>query len=416
LLSGAYNYARCQSCGYEGRIETPMVYHDPEKELLLTYFPPALGVPINEQEKMLGTLINQVVNKLPAEKRKAYLLRSQSMLTMQTMVEKVLEADGITHEMIETQQKQLGLIQRLVSTAPEKRKELIKQEEKLIDENFIAVLSRLTEAAASQGDENGAKTLLALQQDILSETEIGRNLKSQVQDTQEAIKMLQEAGKDGLTREKLVELFTKEQSDTRLEALVTLAHSALDYQFFQLLTEKANQATGDEKERLSALRDKILERTSQIEKEMEEQAKQTRKLLEEILSATDVEKATEGHLQDITNIFMDVLDAELQQARSKGDLERSAKLQKIAAVIEKASTPPPEVALIEKLIGAPDDETLNKMMETEAKSITPEFLSMFNSIVLQTEKDKRVSADVMEKLKKTYKAVLKFSMRANLSK
>ncbi len=47
LLSGQSNYARCPHCGYEGRLATPVIYHDNEKELLLTFFPPELGLPLN---------------------------------------------------------------------------------------------------------------------------------------------------------------------------------------------------------------------------------------------------------------------------------------------------------------------------------------------------------------------------------
>jgi hypothetical protein len=39
LLGGVSNTARCPHCGYQGRLATPVVYHDGEKELLLTYFP-----------------------------------------------------------------------------------------------------------------------------------------------------------------------------------------------------------------------------------------------------------------------------------------------------------------------------------------------------------------------------------------
>jgi hypothetical protein len=47
------------------------------------------------------------MNRLPQEQRKAYLLRPQSMFTFQTMIEKILEADGITKQMIEDQQNRL---------------------------------------------------------------------------------------------------------------------------------------------------------------------------------------------------------------------------------------------------------------------------------------------------------------------
>src|SRR5512143_538808 len=105
FLSGGANVAQCQNCGYQGPLSTPVVYHDPSKELLLTYFPPELGLPLNEQERLMGPYITQVLNRLPPEKRKAYLLRPQSMLTMQTMIDKILEADGITKEMVEASQK-----------------------------------------------------------------------------------------------------------------------------------------------------------------------------------------------------------------------------------------------------------------------------------------------------------------------
>lgn len=85
LLGGSANMIHCPTCGYEGMLSTPIVYHDPEKELLLTFFPSEMGLPLNEQEKLIGPLINQVMNRLPVEKRKAYLLRPQSMLTFQTM-------------------------------------------------------------------------------------------------------------------------------------------------------------------------------------------------------------------------------------------------------------------------------------------------------------------------------------------
>ena len=60
LLGGASNMARCPHCGYQGRLATPVVYHDNEKELLLTFFPPELGMPLNEQEKLIGPMIKQI--------------------------------------------------------------------------------------------------------------------------------------------------------------------------------------------------------------------------------------------------------------------------------------------------------------------------------------------------------------------
>ncbi len=82
LLSGSFNLIQCKMCGYQGNLSTILVYHDPEKELLLTFVPPEIGLPRNEQERVIGGLINQVISKLPQEKRKGYLLNPQTTLTI----------------------------------------------------------------------------------------------------------------------------------------------------------------------------------------------------------------------------------------------------------------------------------------------------------------------------------------------
>jgi hypothetical protein len=87
LLSGMANFVQCPNCGYQGNLATPIVYHDPDKEMLLTFVPPELGLPQPEQERLVGALINQVVNNLAPEQRKGYLLRPQAQLTMQGLVE-----------------------------------------------------------------------------------------------------------------------------------------------------------------------------------------------------------------------------------------------------------------------------------------------------------------------------------------
>jgi len=107
LLSGAFNIIQCQLCGYQGALATPIVYHDPEKELLLTFVPPELNLPRDEQERAIGGLINRVVDNLAQEKRKGYLFNPQATLTMQGLLERILEADGITREMLEAQQQRL---------------------------------------------------------------------------------------------------------------------------------------------------------------------------------------------------------------------------------------------------------------------------------------------------------------------
>ena len=128
LLSGASNMARCPHCGYQGRLATPIVYHDNEKELLLTFFPPELNVPLNDQERTFGPLIKKVTESLPPEKRKGYLLKPIPNLSYESMIKLILEKDGVTPEMLKEQQDRVAVIERLLqANTADVRSEIIKQ-------------------------------------------------------------------------------------------------------------------------------------------------------------------------------------------------------------------------------------------------------------------------------------------------
>jgi hypothetical protein len=414
LLSGSVNVARCGSCGYEGPLATPIVYHDPSKELLLTYFPSELGLPVNEQEKMMGPLINQVVNGLPNEKRKAYLLQPKSMLTLQTLFETILGADGITKEMIADQQKKLNLLQRLITTTKENLVEVIHQEEANIDEAFFAILGRYSEAAIVQGNKSIVQSLSEVQKALVENTNLGKKLKEQSEEIDGAIKTLQEASKGGLTREKLLELLISATTDIRLSTIVGYTRSGLDYVFFQQLTEKIENSQGEEKERLSTLRQKLLDLTQAIDKKLDEELVKARQLLEKILASPDVEKAAEENLGGVNEFFAQVLKTAQEDSRQRGDLERSSKIQTVVNVIEKASAPPPEVELLESLLATENDADLEKMIHENQDKFTAEFLQVLNSIVAQSTNTE--NPEVGKKLQAIYGAVMRSSMQANLKK
>ena len=414
LLSGTANVIHCPTCGYDGMLSTPVVYHDPEKELLLTYFPSEMGLPLNEQEKLIGPLLNQVMNRLPAEKRKAYLLRPQSMLTFQTMIEKILEGDGITREMLDEQQKKINLLQRLLSTPmADDRATIIKQEEALIDETFFSMISRIIQSSLAQGDEQSARTIAMLQQELVTQTETGKNLLANAQEAQEAQRQLQEASKAGLTREKLLDLMIASPTDTRLATYVSLTRGGLDYQFFQILSERVDRAEGNEKQKLLDLRAKLLELTSEIDKQLQEEAKASRQLLDQVLAAEDVEAAVREVLPAINEYFLEALKTEQENARQKADLARLGKLGKVAKVIEEASAPPPEVELIEKLMEAADEPGRQKLLQENAALVTDEFVQALNSLVAQGDGDGS-NPEMGARLQEVYRSALRYMMQANM--
>lgn len=414
LLSGAYNLIQCSNCGYRGQAPTPIIYHDPENELLLTFFPPELNVPVNQQEQMIGPLIKQVMEDLPMEQRKAYLFKPETMLTRQRLVERILEEDGITPEMLKAQQERLNLLQRLAGTSPESRPEVIQQEEALVDEQLLMILQRLIQSAAAAGEEESTQVLAGLQQQILENTDYGQEILKQSQEQQAAMKALEEASESGLTREKLLNLIVDAaESEIRLATIVSMARGGLDYGFFQLLAERIQNASGDERERLTELREQLLEMTHEIDEAIKEQEQLAGELLDKILERDDVEEATLQALPTINEIFLEVLRKRIQKARKEEDEARLEKLQKVAGAIQKVSAPGANFELIEALIQAEDEDAVNAILEENADEITDEFMQFLMNLLNQTQGQEGREATA-EKLQQVYRQALRFSMKRNL--
>lgn len=420
LLGGLSNVVNCQFCGYHGRLATPIVYHDADKELLLTYFPPELNVSLNEQEKVIGPLIKKITDSLPPEKRKAYLLKPQANLTYESMVETILGQDGITPEMIKEQQERLTLIERLLqASSPDVRSEMIKQNEKLIDEQFFTLFSRLLPRTANAGQEAVTQQMIDLQKQLLEETEFGRGLQETVGEMEAASKALQEAGQ-GLTREKLLDLVIEAPNDARIRAYVSMTRSGMDYTFFQNLTEKIEAAKGDEKKKLEELREKLLDYVNEVDLQMEERLKEAQSFVEKILEQDDVARATRENIQGFTQESVDLVSQMVRQASEKNDYARMGKLQKMMEVLQEASAPPPEVAFIEQLLEAPDDAAIEKMLSENQDKINEDFMNTLSGLMAQLEAQGQSGQGgeqaraLIEKLESVYKVALKFTMKKNL--
>lgn len=416
LLGGQSNYARCPHCGYEGRLATPVVYHDNEKDLLLTFFPPELGLPLNEQEKMIGPLIKQIVDRLPSEKRRGYLFSPQANLTYESMMETILGKDGITPVMLKAQQERVQFMEKLMQvTSKDVRLELIKQNDKIIDEQFFALFSRIAQNAIQSGQEQIARALIDLQTQLLDETAYGRQLKESVGEMEAAQKALQEAGQS-LTREKLLEFVLDAKSDTRIRAYVTLARGGMDYAFFQNLTEMIEKASTEEKARLENMREKLLFFTSEVDKQMETRLKQAQKFVEALLEQNDIEKATQANLENFTQDAVEVVNQMLRQASESNDYTRMGKLQKMIQVLQAASAAPPEIAFIEQLLQTEDDSGWQKMLVDNDGIVNQQLVDTLMGLINQMEgqPDHPESKDMAEKLTQIYRMALKQVMRKNI--
>ncbi|MBN2501336.1 MAG: hypothetical protein JXB38_11205 [Anaerolineales bacterium] len=417
LLNGQTNVVVCQSCGYQGNVPTPIVYHDPEKELLLTFFPPELHMPPAQQEQVIGPMIRKVVDNLKPEQRKGYLFKPQTMLTFQRLIEVILEADGITPEMMKRQQERLSLLQRLIPMADDSRKHVVAQEESIVDEEFFQLLNTLVQMTAAQGDQANAQVLVGLQRFLFDNTAKGKELKAQVEEAQAAIQSLQDASKDGgLTQEKLVDLIVDAPSEIRLITLVNYAFQGLDYTFFSLLSQRIEKAEGDDKQKLIERRDRVLAMRQEIEKEIAEQTEAIRGHINHIITAEDMEESLAEHAQLVNQSFVEILQAEIELAQQKIDLARAEKLQELFDMIMEASQPPAEIAFAQQLLESESDEELEALLKDNDEMVDDKLSQALGMLVQQTSDREDIDAATKSHLENIYGKVLQITMRKNLAK
>jgi hypothetical protein len=321
LLSGQLNLAICPSCGAGGRIATPLLYHDPAHDIFMLHVPQEMNLDQVRREELIGRLVQQVINQTPMEKRRGYMLQPQTMLTMQSFMERVWGTEGVTPEMLARQQRQVDLLRKLATASPDVQDFLIKENNRDIDETFFSLLRAQIDATAQMSDSNEVVGLLNLQAKLMTQTEIGRRLERQ----QIALHALnQEARKAGGLSPTLLakHIIANEEDEALVSAVALTGQAALNYEFFTALTtevdkrEKSGDTAGAQ--RLGKVRDQLLEMQREMQEATQQVLKEAQTTLNEILAATDLEEAIASNMGRIDDAFMHVLEARLIHAEQSG--------------------------------------------------------------------------------------------------
>ena len=403
LLQGRINVGVCPSCGTAGRLSLPLTYHDPDKELLLCVVPQELRLDESRRQRMIGEMSNAVINGLPAERRKGYLLRPRICLSFQTLVEAILEADGVTKEMLRAQQERLVLISRMLEVVDDsiRLSALLGQESEKIDYELFSLLTHQMNTAeqSSQGETLGKLT--RLRDALLERTDTGQEIAEQQKALEDALSGIDE----NLTREGLLEriLAAKgEHEDEILNVLVSVVRPLIDYQFFQMLTSRMDRATQENDAplaaRLKTLRDKILDTAQELDAQARMQTQDRARLLSEIMDSEQSKDTIRAHSTEIDDIFMSVLDASIAQNRE----EHAEVAQRLLAIRNQIvevmqESAPPELRLISQLMGADYPDDTRKMLANNPAMITPQLLEMMEALV--GEFANRQDTDASEKIK-----------------
>ena len=390
LLSGQLNVAVCPSCGTAGQLASAMLYHDPENELFMVYVPQELNLDQVEREKYIGQLTREVVDSTPPEQRRYYMFQPMTMLTMQSFLEKVLETEGITKEMIERQQKQAELLNTLITADKDVADYLLKERASEIDEVFFAMLRQYIEVASQTNDNKQLVPLINLQAKLMTETEVGRRLEKQ----QIALHALNRAAKaaDGLTPAILLEHILKNQQDPEIvAALAQVGLPAMSYEFFTGLTNEIErqQLAGNEEaaERLSMMRTDLLEMQEDAQEQTRQVLGAAQETLEAILSAEDIKLALNANMESLDDAFMYVLAAEIARAQETNDAARLEKLNSLRDLLveEAESQTPPEVRFLNKLVRAETAEEMEQVADDNLGLLSPDLVAVIDALQDQAQ-------------------------------
>ena len=412
LLSGSINHIQCGVCGFDGAVGTPLVYHDPQHELLLTYVPMEASMPKDEQERIIGQLIKHVSDRLPPEERKGYLFQPQTILTLQGLIERVLEADGITKEEIDAQRATMRLFEEMLTTPDDQIETFVLEHDAELNAQFFQIAGL---ALQSTGDRQTTEAMGARLEKIIEFSTFGQKLKAQEEALKDATESLQSLSEEGITREALLDLLVEAPNENRVVALVNLIRPALDYNFFQLLTERIDQAEGEEKEQLSALRQQILEITEELDRVQEARAAQAASLLKTLLDADDLDQAILQAMPVIDELFLGILKANQQAAEERNDEDLANRLANIEERIQSIAqdSMPEGFRLAQQILETEDEEAALAILEQNKEAIDDNLLNALVSTIQQLEASEE--KDSAERIQRIYKQALKISMQEKMT-
>ena len=416
ILSGTLNFVQCQVCGFQGQIPVPLVYHDAKKELLYTFNPPDLDKSMEQKEVALAPLLKKIIDNLDPKDRKGYLFQPKAMLTINNLVKNILFEDGITEDMIQDQQEKMKLLDDLFSKEGKVLIKTIKENNDRIDREFFALFAEIAQKIIASQDEKTAVKVQSIQDALLAETDIGKEIFAETREIQAASQSLEALGKN-LTRGALLELVISAPNNERVKALTSLARPAMDYEFFQMFTEGIEKSEDDSRQKLVDKRNLILKITQEIDQQVQKRLKVAKDRVEVLIDQEPLEEAILNNREQIDQFFIQALSTELDLAIKENQTHRKEKLERLLNKIKDITTPM-ELKLLDHLLSAADNEvTLAETIEEIEDQISTQLIDYLTSIIsnyeeqIKTTEEESEMKESLERLKMVYTAVLRKSMK-----
>ncbi len=401
LLSGTVNMAACPNCGAGGKLNLPFLYHDPSRELALLYLPLEVGKNEVDRQQQAGKLTRELVDSLPVEERKGYLLQPETFFNVETLVRRVLEAEGVTDAQMDRSRQQQELIGKLLQAPEAEREGILQEAGDLVDETFFGLLEysvRLVAASApTEEDFNKVRGLYVY---MVDRHPMGQILKKRTE-------VLQKFSEES-TRESLVEALVQAPDDMTLNALVQMGVPLMDYTFFQELLKRIEGTTdAAEHDRLAEMRRKVLDIRQKLMEMGKEVSRQRVDLLNRLLSSEDPIKLARSHLSELDDLFFSILTQELEGANRNKEADYAQALQKLGQVIARVQeeTMPPQVALLRRMLVSNSEEEVDHLLKENVDLLDIAFFQFMDA--MENNSRERGDEPVAERL-----AVLKARAQA----
>ena len=381
LLSGAVNIAQCPRCGYLAPLDLPLLYHDPEKEVALLYIPLSAGKTEAERQQAAGKLTRQLMDRLPPEERKGYLFKPETFVSMQSLIKRVYELEGIDEATLAKREAQSRLLEAMLTAEPERWETILNEQGEVVDEEFFALLLSLKsrfQALKEAGVQLEASEEEKLDRLIAFFLERDARFRAMMK-AKEAI--------DDFIRhpsyEKMVDAFLAQTSDKDIEALAAVTYDKLDYNFFNEFVRRIEAAeTEEEKEALREARRRVLAARDKLQEEERKIMERRLQLLQKLLETEEPRKMVLSHLGEIDDPFFSTLLQAIAVAEEEGNTPLADRLRKILELVMEIieQNMPPQIRLARKLAATRDEATIETLLRQNASLVDAELVDLLQGI------------------------------------
>jgi len=412
FLSGQANRLECPNCGAQFSIAVPLVYHDHTKELLMTYVPQEFNLDQQQRQGIIGEMTRAIMEAVPQEQRKGYMLNPIEPLTLQGMMETILEKDGITREMMQAQREKANLVQRFIEVDESMLESMIADHDDEMDEEFFQLMIMQADQLLASGQQAIAQQFVDRRDLLLQKTTYGQQVLAKAEQQQaiveqvaQDIQKIQQQG--GLEADAFIDfLLGYGGSDDHIQAVVGLVRQVFTYDFFLHLSNRIDSASGEEKQQLELLHNRLSALTQSIDQQQQQAVQQIQQILQAMMAANDLDDIIDQFMPVIDDMFLSVLSATMEAAQNRNDLMASTRLKNIYnKIIERLqASAPPEARFVSQLLEEDDDIEARLMVAERSQEFGQPLIDYLDAVIgnLSQRQDDGVQP-ILEKLE-SYRA------------